>query len=147
MFSGVVLIWRILVLQTLVHTFSGLVRDVISVLPRGTGSACSQCNKHGCSAECYTSFQSWSKPWLLCPDCGTVYNALKQCMPHCGNACHTAAVHATLGSCMPCHRLTRVCVLYWGPAVQAYIDGLVQERRNSSANALELRLPCTNPWL
>ena len=25
------------------------------------------------------------------------------------------------------------------------IDGLVQERRNSSANALELRLSCTNP--
>ena len=25
-----------------------------------------------------------------------------------------------------------------------YIDGLVQERRNSIANALELRLPCTN---
>ena len=30
-----------------------------------------------------------------------------------------------------------------------YVDELVQERRNSSANALELRLPCTNPsmWL
>ena len=31
-----------------------------------------------------------------------------------------------------------------------YIDGLVQERRNSSANALELHLSCTNPstlWL
>ena len=26
-----------------------------------------------------------------------------------------------------------------------HIDGLVQERRNSIANALELRLPCTNP--
>ena len=26
-----------------------------------------------------------------------------------------------------------------------YIDGLVQERRNSIANALELRLSCTNP--
>ena len=25
------------------------------------------------------------------------------------------------------------------------IDGLVQERRNSIANALELRLSCTNP--
>ena len=25
-----------------------------------------------------------------------------------------------------------------------YIDGLVQERRNSIANALELRLSCTN---
>ena len=28
-----------------------------------------------------------------------------------------------------------------------YIDGLVQERHNSSANALELRLSCTNPWV
>ena len=27
----------------------------------------------------------------------------------------------------------------------AYIYGLVQERRNSIANALELRLSCTNP--
>ena len=26
-----------------------------------------------------------------------------------------------------------------------YIDGLVQERRKSIANALELRLSCTNP--
>ena len=26
-----------------------------------------------------------------------------------------------------------------------YVDGLVQERRNSIANALELRLSCTNP--
>ena len=26
-----------------------------------------------------------------------------------------------------------------------YIDGLVQERRKSSASAMELRLPCTNP--
>ena len=30
---------------------------------------------------------------------------------------------------------------------QTYIDGLVQERRNSIANALELRLSCTNPWI
>ena len=29
--------------------------------------------------------------------------------------------------------------------IGAYIDGLVQERRNSIANALELRLSCTNP--
>ena len=27
-----------------------------------------------------------------------------------------------------------------------YSDGLVQERRNSIANALELRLSCTNPF-
>ena len=29
--------------------------------------------------------------------------------------------------------------------VQGYVDGLVQERRNSIANALELCLSCTNP--
>ena len=28
-----------------------------------------------------------------------------------------------------------------------YTDGLMQERRNSIANALELRLSCTNPFL
>ena len=28
---------------------------------------------------------------------------------------------------------------------EAYIDGLVQERRNSIADAMELRLSCTNP--
>ena len=27
----------------------------------------------------------------------------------------------------------------------AYIDGLVQKKRNSIANALELRLSCSNP--
>ena len=29
--------------------------------------------------------------------------------------------------------------------IQEKIDGLAQERRNSIANALELRLSCTNP--
>ena len=29
--------------------------------------------------------------------------------------------------------------------MEEYIDGLVQERRNSSALAMELRLSCTNP--
>ena len=33
----------------------------------------------------------------------------------------------------------------WIPFTDACIDGLVQERRNSIANALELRLSCTNP--
>ena len=33
------------------------------------------------------------------------------------------------------------------PTVVPYIYGLVQERRNSIANALELRLSCTNPLL
>ena len=28
-----------------------------------------------------------------------------------------------------------------------HVDGLVQERRNSIANALELHLSCTNPWM
>ena len=34
----------------------------------------------------------------------------------------------------------------WQPyRVSDHVDGLVQERRNSIANALELRLSCTNP--
>ena len=33
----------------------------------------------------------------------------------------------------------------YGMAESLHIDGLVQERRNSIANALELRLSCTNP--
>ena len=36
---------------------------------------------------------------------------------------------------------TAVCVY----THNIYIDGLVQERRNSSALAMELRLSCTNP--
>ena len=32
-----------------------------------------------------------------------------------------------------------------GPRVREHTDGLVQERRNSSALAMELRLSCTNP--
>ena len=28
-----------------------------------------------------------------------------------------------------------------------HVDGLVQERRNSSAFAMELRLSCTDPWM
>ena len=37
----------------------------------------------------------------------------------------------------------------WGKGLLAHIDGLVQERRNSSALTMELRLSCTNPsiWL
>ena len=31
--------------------------------------------------------------------------------------------------------------------LKEYIDGLMQERRNSSALAMELRLSCTNPWI
>ena len=33
----------------------------------------------------------------------------------------------------------------WKGFDHTHIDGLVQERRNSIANALELRLSCTNP--
>ena len=33
----------------------------------------------------------------------------------------------------------------WKLKMMGYIDGLVQERRNSIANALELHLSCTNP--
>ena len=34
---------------------------------------------------------------------------------------------------------------YWYDGNSPYVNGLVQERRNSIANALELRLSCTNP--
>ena len=45
-------------------------------------------------------------------------------------------------------------MLFFGPllhhvclnCVPSHIDGLVQERRNSIANALELGLSYTNPW-
>ena len=33
----------------------------------------------------------------------------------------------------------------WGPVSEVQIHGLVQERRNSIANALESRFSCTNP--
>ena len=38
-----------------------------------------------------------------------------------------------------------VCDVRFIDPVWRYIDGLVQERRNSSALAMELRLSCTNP--
>ena len=41
------------------------------------------------------------------------------------------------------NELQYTCKTYGGP-VYWQIDGLVQERRNSIANALELRLSCTN---
>ena len=45
------------------------------------------------------------------------------------------------------HHLPFVRGIHWckGQECGVYIDGLVQERCNSSANALELRLFCTNP--
>ena len=40
-----------------------------------------------------------------------------------------------------------VYICYGTYRINEYIDGLVQERRNSIANELELRLSCTNPSL
>ena len=41
---------------------------------------------------------------------------------------------------------TNVSAVLWIAVVlQNQIDGLVQERRNSSVLAMELRLSCTNP--
>ena len=37
------------------------------------------------------------------------------------------------------------CKMPFYQDICAYNDGLVQERRNSIANALELHLSCTNP--
>ena len=42
-----------------------------------------------------------------------------------------------------CNCTRRVC----SDSISLHIDGLVQERRNSIANALELRLSCTNPLI
>ena len=39
----------------------------------------------------------------------------------------------------------RPSTLVWAFRGEAKIDGLLQERRNSSALAMELRLSCTNP--
>ena len=38
-------------------------------------------------------------------------------------------------------------ICHWDHVFQDHTDGLVQERRNSIANALELRLSCTNPMI
>ena len=41
-------------------------------------------------------------------------------------------------------RTIHVCAL---KIIFSYIDGLMQERRNSSALAMELRLSCVNPLI
>ena len=49
---------------------------------------------------------------------------------------------------IPWHQIgTRDMIQYQSFKFPDYIDGLVQERRNSIANALELRLSCTNPTI
>ena len=40
---------------------------------------------------------------------------------------------------------TNHCLNHWWPSSLTHIDGLVQERRNSSTLAMVLRLSCTNP--
>ena len=49
-----------------------------------------------------------------------------------------------------CMEMDQILQLYWdilglSTETSLYFDGLVQERRNSSALAMELRLSCTNP--
>ena len=50
---------------------------------------------------------------------------------------------------MRCFRI--ICIISWEDCkclrYRYHIDGLVQERRNFSADALELRLSCTYPWI
>ena len=42
---------------------------------------------------------------------------------------------------------TCICFYFTSQLITtAHIDGLVQERRNSSALAMELHLSCTDPW-
>ena len=40
-----------------------------------------------------------------------------------------------------------MCLENLQDAADDIIDGLVQERRNSMANALELQLSCPKPWI
>ena len=51
-------------------------------------------------------------------------------------------LHGIKGRCIS---VSSDCVLCVANCNYRYIDGFVQERRNSIANALELRLSCTNP--
>ena len=41
--------------------------------------------------------------------------------------------------------LSQITAIHGSGTCRSHIDGLVQERRNSTANALELHLSCTNP--
>ena len=75
--------------------------------------------------------------------------------PYCKNADRNISLW--LGTCFLFCEFKILSVLYetsrynWSffSFLAILIDGLVQERRNSIANALELRLSCTNPsiWL
>ena len=63
-------------------------------------------------------------------------------------------LHGRQGHPISCHHGWAMGCLLWGSERKltvlqchhiVYLDGLVQERRNSSALAMELRLSCTNP--
>ena len=66
------------------------------------------------------------------------------------NVCQCWHVSRLYGLSFKCHHSKRA-YLWWADKPphytreELYIDGLVQERRNSSALAMELRLSCTNP--
>ena len=55
-------------------------------------------------------------------------------------SCHCCAVHTVSHDVRLCHNIV---ILLYNNFKQ--IDGLIQERRNSSALAMELRLSCINP--
>ena len=59
----------------------------------------------------------------------------------CDAVCHFATMSAIKGTQRPIIRYLFNTERYW------YIDGLVQERRNSRALEMELRLSCTNPFI
>ena len=61
---------------------------------------------------------------------------------HAGRNCHTWGTKAAQQCCIP----KEVTIVFTWLYVY-HIDGLVQERRNSSALALELHLSCTNPLI
>ena len=67
----------------------------------------------------------------------------------CSNFGPTNSAHYVHGllrhSHMCTHCDTHVATPIWWPPLCAHIDGLMQERRNSSALAMELRLSFINP--
>ena len=63
--------------------------------------------------------------------------------PHSSSATDTLPWHC--GQKSTVHQGCVICLSY--PFSYVYLDGLVQERRNSSALAMELRLSCPNPLI
>ena len=64
-------------------------------------------------------------------------------LTHWGQDKIATILQTTFSNAFYCHYRNQRWSVYW----RIYIDGLVQERCNSIANALELSLSCTNPLI